>query len=311
MISPSLSKGPDKNNPFDLNNTEAYRAWRDQKLAGYPTSIEELFIEIKDPRSLSETEYQAIIRSCGKTNMVLYSSETVGDADKNIPLKLAKQLGLNHLDRNWLADEEGVTSLTVRPSGERSHYIPYTNRPIHWHTDGYYNSAQRQIHGLLLHCVSSAAQGGDNALLDHEIAYILIRDENPDYIRALMADDAMTIPARINETGAARPDEPGPVFSNHPTSGDLHMRYTARTRSIVWKDDALTLEAVVFLSQLLDSDSGYIFRGRLEPGMGLISNNVLHDRTGFENDAVHERLLYRARFHDRIRDTGIQRVYQD
>jgi Taurine catabolism dioxygenase TauD, TfdA family len=310
MTSSFLSKRLAANDPFDLNNADAYRNWRDRKLAGYPTSIEALLIEIKDPRSLSKAEHQAIIRSCGKTNMVLYSSDTVGDADKNIPLELGKQLGLSRLDRNWLADEEGVTSLTVRNTGERSHYIPYTNRPIHWHTDGYYNSAQRQIHSLLLHCVSSAAQGGDNALLDHEIAYILIRDENPDYIRALMADDAMTIPARISESGAARPDEPGPVFSIHPTCGDLHMRYTARTRSIVWKDDALTREAVGFLSQLLDSDSGYIFRGRLEPGMGLISNNVLHDRTGFENDAAHERLLYRARFYNRIWDTGVREIYQ-
>lgn len=310
MISPSLSKVSDRNNPFDLKNTDAYRDWRDQKLSGYPASIDELLIEIKDPRALSAAEQQTIIGSCGKTNMALYRSETIGDADKNIPLMLAKQLGLRALDRNWLADKEGVTSLTVRPTGKRSHYIPYTNRPINWHTDGYYNAKYRQIHSLLLHCVSSAAQGGENSLLDHEIAYILIRDQNPDYIQALMANDVMTIPARINETGAARPDETGPVFSIHPSKGDLHMRYTARTRSIIWKQDALTREAVNFLSQLLNSDSGYIFRGRLEPGMGLVSNNVLHDRSGFENDAVHERLLYRARFYDRIWDTGIREIYQ-
>ncbi len=310
MFSPFSSKGPDTSNPFALNNTAAYRDWRDQKLADYPTSIEELLIWINDPRALSEAESQAIIRSCGKTNMVLYSSKTVGDADKNIPLKLAKQMGLHRLDHNWLADKEGVTSLMVRSTGERSHYIPYTNQPIRWHTDGYYNPTHRQIHSLLLHCVSSAAQGGDNALLDHEIAYILIRDKNPDYIRALMAEDAMTIPARISETGEARPDESGPVFSIHPISGDLHMRYTARTRSIIWKDDALTREATGFLSHLLDSDSDYIIRGRLEPGMGLVSNNVLHDRSAFENDADHERLLYRARFYDRIRDTGIRNIYQ-
>jgi len=310
MFSLSPTKRSEKNNPFDLNNTEAYRDWRDQKLSAYPTSIEEILIEIKDPRVLSAAELQAITWSCGKTNMALYRSETIGDADKNIPLMLAKQLGLRLLDRNWLADKEGVTSLMVRPTGERRHYIPYTNRPIHWHTDGYYNAMYRQIHSLLLHCVASAAEGGENALLDHEIAYILIRDENPDYIQALMANDAMTIPARISDSGTARPDQSGPVFSVHPVSGDLHMRYTARTRSIIWEHHALTHEAVGFLSQLLDSDSEYIFRGRLEPGMGLISNNVLHDRTGFENDALHERLLYRARFYDRIRDTGIRKVYQ-
>jgi hypothetical protein len=41
------------------------------------------------------------------------------------------------------------------------------------------------VRGLILHCVQSAATGGENQLLDHEIAYILLRDENPDHIRAL------------------------------------------------------------------------------------------------------------------------------
>jgi alpha-ketoglutarate-dependent taurine dioxygenase len=310
MISIYLSKWSDKNNPFDVENTEAYRAWRELKLNNYPVTLEELLVEVKDPRSLTAIEYKALIRSCGKTNMALYRSKTAGDADKNIPLRLARQLGLNNLDRNWLADKEGVTSLTVRSTGERSHYIPYTNKPINWHTDGYYNPAHRQIYSLLLHCVSSAAQGGENALLDHEIAYIMIRDENPEYIRALMARDVMTIPARISEDGSARPDETGPVFFIHPISGDLHMRYTARTRSILWKDDALTRKAVGFLSKLLASDLKYIFRGRLEPGMGLVSNNVLHDRTGFKDDADHQRLLYRARFYNRIWDTGVREIYQ-
>ncbi|MCP5430235.1 MAG: taurine catabolism dioxygenase TauD, partial [Chromatiaceae bacterium] len=38
-------------------------------------------------------------------------------------------------------------------------------------------------------------------------------------------------------------------------------------------------------------------------GWGLISNNVLHDRSGFEDDPdpARKRLLYRARYYDRIR----------
>jgi len=115
----------------------------------------------------------------------------------------------------------------------------------------------------------------------------------------------MTIPARMDESGVARPDQSGPVFSVNSDTGNLHMRYTARTRSIQWKDDPLTREAVEFLSGLLNSDSTYIFRGRLEPGMGLLSNNVLHDRAGFTDSADSKRLLYRARYFDRIKDTGV------
>ncbi|MCK7502176.1 MAG: TauD/TfdA family dioxygenase [Comamonadaceae bacterium] len=97
--------------------------------------------------------------------------------------------------------------------GTRTAYIPYTTRPIKWHTDGYYNPPERQVRGMVLHCVRPAASGGENALMDHEIAYILLRDEDPGHIRALMAPDAMTIPAREEEGEVARGDQPGPVFS--------------------------------------------------------------------------------------------------
>jgi hypothetical protein len=34
--------------------------------------------------------------------------------------------------------------------------------------------------------------------------------------------------------------------------------------------------------------------------MGLVCNNVLHDRSGFTETPERRRLLYRARYHDRI-----------
>jgi hypothetical protein len=43
-----------------------------------------------------------------------------------------------------------------------------------------------------------------------------------------------------------------------------------------------------------------LFRGRLEPGMGLVSNNVLHTRTPFTESPQHQRLLYRARYYQRV-----------
>ena len=140
--------------------------------------------------------------------------------------------------------------------------------------------------------------------MDHEIAYLMLRDSNPDFIRALSAPDAMTIPERTDEDGVARAAQTGPVFSVDPASGDLHMRYTARTRSIVWKQDAATLAAVSALERLLASDLPHILRTRLEPGMGLLCNNVLHDRTEFNDDPAHPRLLFRARYYDRIAETS-------
>ena len=197
-----------------------------------------------------------------------------------------------------------MTSLTVVDEGIRQHYIPYTNRAINWHTDGYYNSSQQQIQALNLHVVQRAASGGENALLDHEIAYIYLREKDPQYIRALMSPNAMTIPARIEDGKTARQQESGPVFSIIE-SGDLHMRYTIRVNNVMWADDSLTQAALAELAKLLDSDTSYIFRGLLEPGMGLVSNNVLHDRAAFTDDVTHKRHYYRARYFDRLVGTGV------
>jgi hypothetical protein len=291
--------------PFDPANHTLYREWRDKKLKDYPKTTAELVVELDDPRNLTVDEYDALLARIRKTSMALYVSGTGDDPDPEIPLALGRRFGLHNLDRNWLGDDSGLTSLTVREGGTRKFYIPYTDRPIKWHTDGYYNSANSRIHGLMLHCVRSAAEGGENALMDHEVAYILMREENPDYIRALMAPDVMTIPCRTEQGEVAREEETGPVFSITP-EGELHMRFTERKRNIVWKEAPLTQEAVAWLQALLASDSPYIFRGRLEPGMGLVSNNVLHDRAAFSDDPGCKRLLYRARYYDRVENSGFR-----
>ena len=297
-----MKNKPDTFAPFDLNNDADYTAWREQKMLAYPTDIEALIVEINDPRQLTSTEFEALHTCCRKTNMAIYAGPTGSDPDKALPKSLGKQFGLSELDYNMGADDDGVTSLKVVEGKWRSGYIPYTNHPIHWHTDGYYNLPERQIHGLLLHCVSAAASGGENALLDHEIAYIHLRDRNPEYIRALMAPDVMTIPPNNENGEQLRPARSGPVFSVLEDSC-LHMRYTARTRSIEWSPDPLTRAAVKALNDFLDSSSPYIYRATLQPGQGLISNNVLHDRSGFDDDETHTRQLYRLRYYQRITDT--------
>lgn len=298
-----------KANPFDIADDEAYLRWRELKLDTYPETVSELRIEINDPCQLSETEQVAILKCCRKTNMAVYAVCGNTEAEgKSIPRSLGQQFGLQRLDPNMLADDDGITSLEVIPGKLKRGYIPYSDRRLLWHTDGYYNDAGHQIRAMLLHCVRPAADGGVNALLDPEIAYILLRDREPRYIQALMADDVMTIPANEEADAVARPAQPGPVFSVSTDDGSLHMRYTARTRSIEWKADPLTLEAVAALEELLASNSTYIFRYKLQAGEGLICNNVLHNRTAFSDAAGQPgspgRLLYRARYYDRIANTG-------
>jgi hypothetical protein len=298
------------NTPFSLGNSGAYQAWREWKLKHAAEGIEKLIVEVNDPRQLSDAEYGALLRSIHHNNMAIYVGNTGSNPDKAIPKSVAHRFGLHQLNHNWLADDDGLTSLTVNDDGEHPQYIPYTNRPINWHTDGYYNPNDAQVHGLMLHCVHRAARGGENALMDHEIAYLLLRDENPGHIEALMQADAMTIPPGTDMHGNLREAAVGPVFSINPQSGNLHMRYTARRRNIEWSN--ASREAVAFLEKLLSGDSPYIYRGTLEPGMGLISNNVLHDRGGFSDlPGQPKRLLYRARYFDRVAESGIETIGED
>lgn len=291
--------------PFLLENDAAYRRWRASKLRDYPESAAALRVEVKDPRALSSAEHAQLLRVLQKTNMVIYASRLGDVAEKEIPRRLGAQFGLLNLDSNMLADEDAITSLQVVPEKSGRGYIPYSNRRLLWHTDGYYNPPERRVCAFVLHCVQPAASGGENALLDPEIAYLLLRDVSPEHVRALMAPDAMTIPANNEEGGEIRAAQTGPVFSVDLTSGSLHMRYTARKRSIVWKADAATLAAVESLEKLLAADRAYVFHYRLAAGEGLLCNNVLHNRTEFADDVDKgmTRLIYRARYYDRIRGT--------
>jgi len=290
------------NNPFDLADAGAYAAWRERKLDSAPRRIEDILVPLDDPRALTASERDALLERCATANMAIYTSNTVGDADKEIPRRLGTQLGLHRLDSHWLTDDDAISPISVRGAeerGERKEFIPYTDKPIKWHTDGYYNLPERTVRGLILHCVESAESGGENQLLDHELAYILLRDENPDHIRAFSRVDAMIIPPRNDENGEARAAQPGPVFSVDG-AGFLHMRYTARTISIEWRGDVATQAAVAALARILAAPTPWTLHGRLEPGMGLVCNNVLHDRSGFVDSTQRRRLLYRARYHERV-----------
>ena len=289
------------NSPFDLANETDYCVWRDARLAAYPRSIDELIVPLANPRQLTPDEFGALASRCARANMAIYSAPHLPAADKSLPHQLARQLGLSRLEGNYLADEDGLSSITPADDAGRgrSEFIPYTHKPINWHTDGYYNTPDRRILGMTLHCAQDAETGGENALLDHEIAYIQLRDIRPEYVAALMQPDAMTIPARMDDDNIARAEQSGPVFSVDPEQGFLYMRYTARTRSIVWKNDATTLAAVKTLADILAS-SEYMLSARLAPGMGLICNNVLHTRSAFSDSPERRRLLYRGRYYDRL-----------
>jgi len=288
--------------PLSLENDDAYRTWRDRKLASLPATTDELIVEVRDPRRLSDIEYGALLDRLRRANMVIYAGATADDPDKDIPRRLGERFGLHRLDHNPGADEDAISSITVQSDALHRGFIPYTDRPIAWHTDGYYNAPGRQIHAFILHCVRPAAEGGGNALIDPELVYIRLRERSPDHIRALMRADAMSIPPNIVDGVELRPVSVGPVFSSG-ARGRLHMRYTDRRRNIDWRPDPATTAAVTALREILAGDAATpVYRARLQPGWGVLCNNVLHARERFHDDGQ-QRLLYRARYHDRIEST--------
>jgi alpha-ketoglutarate-dependent taurine dioxygenase len=283
---------------FSLNDSEAYHSWRDQKLNGYPTRSEALLVELGDLRRLSEAERAALAKRLNKTNIVIYKYKGKAASKADIQ-SLACQLGLAQLDHNLCADEDKITSLQVVDKGRHGGYIPYSDKRLSWHTDGYYNSAAQTVRAIIMHCVRPAATGGENMYLDPEILYIQLREQDPRWIEALMQANAMIIPANFENGKQIRSETRGPVFSVDQ-QGYLHMRYSARIRNIEWAKNGHIKKARAFITEFLASDSPYVFRYRLQTNEGVISNNVLHNRTAFKNDEQHNRLLYRARFYERV-----------
>jgi alpha-ketoglutarate-dependent taurine dioxygenase len=294
---------PAEDSPFYLANESGYREWRQRKLDQRP-ALEDLLVQLDNPFELTREERDRIVHLNAVCNMAIYKVSNEDQfADKKLVHQLGLQLGLSHLDDNLRSDEDDITSIEVREQ-QGNRYIPYTNRPLSWHADGYYNEPERQVRGFIVHCVNPAAEGGISGLIDHELLYIRLRDENPEYIQALMRPGAMTIPPNIDSGTEIRGACVGPVFSVDADTGSLHMRYSARKRNIEWRDDELTRAATALITKELENpENAYIYK--LNAGEGLICNNVLHKRDGFQDSPSQKRLIYRARYYDRISNTGL------
>lgn len=289
--------------PFNLKEEDAYEKWRSDKLLSAPRDVMELIVPITGLSTATDYEVTKILALYRRANMAIYTCR-----DKFIDPEALRGFGalfgLKHVDHHLCASEHGVARLSSTGEGPERLYAPYSNRSLSWHTDGYYNAPNKHVRTVILHCAAPAAAppdtGGENALLDPELAYIHLRDESRDFITALMHPDCLTIPANQISDDDIRPARSGPVFSINPVNGRLHMRFTARKRHVIWRDDATTRAAVDCLLEMLNDPAGPALRYRLGPGEGLISNNVLHNRTAFDDDPTAPRLLYRARFNDEI-----------
>ncbi|MFV0515384.1 MAG: TauD/TfdA family dioxygenase [Jhaorihella sp.] len=289
-------------NWMDLKDRESYRRWRAVKLKAAERFLHLDPVELSSLVAPSDAQASEIARRCDAANFARYACATTNDsrfvaADLR---RFSNRFGLRIAETHRSAGDAGLVALQPSDDPARRGYIPYSTRALNWHTDGYYNAPRERISAFALHCVRAAEQGGENRILDPEILYIRLRDDRPDLLAALLHPAAMSIPANREPDGTLRPVSVGPVFYPDSGTGRLQMRYTARTRSIEWRDDTVTREAAQWLRGRLDAGDPLGCTVRLNAGQGILNNNVLHDRTGFEGAGAAARLLYRVRFHNRI-----------
>ena len=290
---------------LNVDSADGYDAWRAARLQAAENSLTLPPVEVKNLENPTRTEREELLRRCEDTNFAHYHWQDSGSDPDEIRGKLwsfASAFGLRIAERHRSAGEAGIVALQPSQEPGKRGYIPYSTRAMNWHTDGYYNAPDHRISAFVLHCVRQAGSGGTNQILDPEIAYIRLRDADPAYLKALMHPEAMTIPENRENDGSIRPASIGPVFYPDAETGRLQMRYTARTRSIHWRDDPATLEAAEFLRDLLEKGDPLAHEVRLSAGQGILNNNVLHNRTAFgpEDGERSNRLIFRVRFLNRI-----------
>jgi alpha-ketoglutarate-dependent taurine dioxygenase len=278
----------------------------EDKLSHYDRSPAESVVVLRDPRNLTPTEKRELILALRKFNFVIYQCGAA-QLDRSGVKVLGAQLGVTRADRNHCADGNDISSIEACREGDRPRYIPYTSRPLGWHTDGYYYGSRsgRAIRSFILHCVSPALEGGENSLLDPDVVYVLLSHIDRTLPAILSRPSVFSIPPDDWQPADQQNDRIGPVFSFDTVTNALHMRYTARRHNIHWNSDPDLRDAARCLKDVIDQAAQYTVTLRLEPGQGVICNNVLHRRSAFIDGPAdgRRRLMYRARYRDRIPGT--------
>ena len=275
------------------NPSDDYKRWADKKLAGFTNKIDNLLVEINNPLNISSAEKNQIIQIINANNMVFFSVNKQAPNMKEQIKSYASMLGMGDYELDSKSDIDGLTEIKIyEKSNQESGYIPYSDKPLNWHTDGYYNDRENSILSWLLYCVSPSENGGVNRYMDHEIAYILY-NENYQNIGKLMISDSYIIPENKSN---GRVEIRNPVFSFEKQK--LNMKFTMRGKNIIWnnkiKDD------VNDLKKIIENSHDYHITHKLQSGQGIIANNVIHMRTAFTNSENNNRLLYRLRSKKRV-----------
>ena len=273
---------------FTAKSAEFLR-WAEEKERDIPHNIDGIIVNIHDINNVKISEIAKIKETINKCNSCIYSSKIALKSNTNL-LKFVESVGMRTYDRNNIESNE-ISTITPLENN-KINYIPYTDKSLNWHTDGYYD--KKSIFSWLLHCVHPATHGGENYLLDHELAlreYVLRYDD----INNLMSEDALTIP---ESKDTSRSEISTYIFSIKNQYKKLHMRFSMRKDNIGTSPKAG--DAVIKLKQTIENDCAkYSLTYKLQKNEGIITNNILHGRKAFKDDKVKRKLL-RIRSYERL-----------
>jgi len=278
---------------------QQYETWRDAKLANYQAKPESVFVGINDPFRLSSAEKTAITNNC-RHNGLSFIRVAPCDNTRQAINCLNSQLGLVDFDQHLCAEDDGLVVIEDTHAKKKGGYVPYTNKALNWHTDGYYNQMDSLVSAFSLYCIRPATEGGENQWIDPEMLYIHFRELNPDIISALSQPKVLTIPARRDGNKIVRETSVGPVFFMEKGSQKAKMRFTQRKRNIDWLESKDVSDALLELNDFLSGDSEIHHQYRLAAGEGLVCNNVLHNRSAFVDNAQQKRKLLRGRYKNSV-----------
>lgn len=282
-----------------IASTDDYQFWRDEKLANAQTDIENCLIEVSNPAQLSTAEKAQIAYLCRVNNFALFHTPTQPNYESSM-VSFNKQFGLKAFDQHLYVQNQGLAHITQSDQADQAEFIPYTSRAIGWHTDGYYNTPEDRIRAFSLFCVNPAQTGGENQWIDQQMAYLLLREQNPDVTKALTHAQAMSIPKHVVNGQTRRKTSIGPIFFTDEMTGQLYMRYTQRKKNIDFYDSDEIRQAVEILDLFLASSTPYHFTHTMSANQGILCNNVLHKRSAFTDQQDTPRLMLRGRYFNRV-----------
>ena len=226
------------------SKSNEFKQWALEKEDNIPLNIDDLIVKIHDINHATLAEISNIKDIIKRFNCCIYQSRVGLNAQADL-MNFAQSIGMETYDTNNIHNSP-ISLIMSLETKNTLNYIPYTNKKLNWHTDGYYD--EKPIFSWLLHCEEPAYSGGENYLLDHELAireYIIKYDN----LESLSSLDAFTIPGN---THANRGETKGYICDNDNEYKKFHMKFSMREKNMKLNEQSKA--AIMRMKKIIKED---------------------------------------------------------